>query len=272
MQGFVVPSLFPLRPAGALALVLAAVQLPGHAAEGIVTDRPDFVESSNVVGFRRLQVETSVAVDRDRSASSRERMLATPTLLRYGVSDSLELRVETDGRIVARSRALPDGRETRESGYADVALGLKWHMADAQGALPSLGVLLHADTPSGSRALRGNRVRPSLRMVGEWELPGDMSLGVMPGIARDTDAGGERYVYGIFGAVLGKQLSEQLRGFVEIAVPHAARSGRGGTEASLDVGGAYLLTDTLQLDAMLSRGLNSRTPDLGFTVGLSFKL
>jgi hypothetical protein len=36
---------------------------------------------------------------------------------------------------------------------------------------PSLGVLLHADLPSGSRELRGHGVRPSLRLAAEWDLP-----------------------------------------------------------------------------------------------------
>ena len=256
-----------------LALVLGACQASAYAAsEGIVTDRPDFVESSNVVGLGSFQVETSLAVDRSRSATLRERVVNTPTLLRYGISDTFELRVETDGRVWAQSRVPATGERGSASGYADASLGLKWHAADAAGSNPSLGVLLHADTPSGSRTLRGEKVRPSLRVVAEWELPGDMSLGVMPGVGSDTNAAGQRYAHGIFGAVLGKQLTDKLRGFVEIAAPHVARSADGGTEASFDVGGAYLITDTLQVDAMLACGLNSRTPELSLTIGVSFKL
>lgn len=108
--------------------------------------------------------------------------------------------------------------------------------------------------------------------MAEWELPDNMSLGLMPGVASNTDDTGRRYNHGIFGAVLGRQLTDRLRGFVEIAAPHVARSRHGGVEASFDIGAAYLITDTLQVDTMLARGLNSRTPDLSLTVGLSFKL
>jgi hypothetical protein len=248
-----------LRHASALAIGLAALQAPARGADdGIVTDRPDFVESSNVVGTGRLQLETSVAID--RGDARHERTASTPTLLRYGVGDTLELRLETDGRV----------HTPGDSGYADVAAGVKWHLADAQDGKPSLGMLVHADLPSGSRSQRGQGVRPSLRLVAEWELPGDMSLGVMPGLASNTAASG-RYVHGILGVVLGRQFSDTLRGFVEIAAPHIARVRHGGTEATFDVGGAWLLTDTLQLDTMVSRGLNRRTPDLSWTVGLSFK-
>lgn len=233
-----------------------------YAQDSIATDRPDFVEASSVVGRGRLQVETSVLLERDRTGPVRDRLFATPTLLRYGIGESFELRAETDGRMDQRSIG---------EGYADTSLGLKWHAMDANGKLPSVGVLLHADLDSGSRAFRGRGVRPSLRVVGEWELPAGYSLGVMPGVGIERDDGG-RYRYGILGVVLGKSINERLRGFVEVAMPQIAHSEHGGTQASFDAGAAYLLSDTVQLDAMLSLGLNSRTPDTAFTIGFSFKL
>lgn len=240
-----------------------------HAQDEIATDRPDFVESSNVVGKSRLQVETSLLLERDRSGAARDRTVSTPTLLRYGIGETFELRAETDGRMIARHTE--GGLRGTETGYADTSLGVKWHAMDAGGSLPSVGVLLHADLDSGSRAFRGQGLRPSLRVVGEWELPGELSLGVMPGVGVERgDAG--RYRYAILGVVLGKSINERLRGFIEVAMPQIARSVDGGTQASFDAGGAYLLSDTVQVDAMVSRGLNSRTPDLAFTVGLSFKL
>jgi hypothetical protein len=248
--------------------------MPAHAGQTdtIVTDRPDFVESSNVVGKGRVQVETSVLAERNRNELSRDTTLSTPTLLRVGAGDSWELRLETDGRTVARSTDTLSGERSVIAGYADSSVGVKWHLADEQGAAPSLAVLAHADLPSGSRALRGEGVRPSLRVAAEWDLPADLSLGVMPGIAVDRNAQGERYRYGILGVVLGRELSERSRGFIEVAAPQIARAADGGTVATFDVGAAWLLSRSCQLDTMLSRGLNRRTPDLSWTVGLSFKL
>lgn len=263
----------PIRTLPAVAVALA-FSTPAWAEpdDAIVTDRPDFVESSNVVGKHRLQIETSVAFDRDDSAGVKSRSRATPTLLRFGVSDDVELRIETDGRLRARSDDALNGIHLRDSGYADTALGLKWHAMDASGALPSVGLLFHADLDSGSSAFRGNGVRPSLRMAAEWELPAGLSLGVMPGLAVEKDAAGKRYASGIFGVVVGRSLTDKLRGFVEFSAPAIARARNGGTVATLDVGVAYLLTDQCQLDTALSRGLNSRTPDTSWTVGISFKL
>lgn len=226
------------RAASLLATLLVATAPPAFAAEDtIATDRPDFVESSNVVGRGRLQVETSLLLERDRSEGARARVLSTPTLLRIGAGDSVELRVETDGRGIAHDNAAGGGRSTTAA-WTDTAIGLKWHVADGGGALPSVGVLLHADLASGSAPVRGQGVRPSLRMVGEWEFADGMSLGLMPGVGAERNEAGARYRYGILGIVAGKELSERVRGFAEIAMPQIARVRDGGTQASFDLGAA----------------------------------
>lgn len=258
-----------MKPTAILAATIFPLCVAGaHAQDDIESDRPDFVESSKVVGKGRFQLETGPLFERDRSEAGRERTLSTPTLLRFGVADTVELRVETDGRMVRH--VSEDGRRTTETGYADTALGVSWHALDAGAGRPSVGVLLFAELDSGSRAFRGEGVRPSLRVVGEWELPNEVTLGVMPGIGVERDENG-RYRYGMLGIVAEKEFGERWRGFVEVALPHIARGRHGGTEASFDVGAAYLLSKDVQLDAMLSRGLNSRTPDMAFTIGLSIR-
>ena len=140
-------------------LVALLLMLPGPASageddDGIVTDRPDFVESSNVVGKGRFQVETSVAVERDKADGVKLRTVSTPTLLRFGVAEDWELRVETDGRLRATADNPATGQRLRESGYADTAVGVKWHMVDDEGARPSMGLLAHWDLDTGSAPFR----------------------------------------------------------------------------------------------------------------------
>lgn len=259
-----------------IALLLLTWPLLAQADEKdqIVTDRPDFVESSNVVGAGRFQIETSFALDRNKANGVKERTYSTPTLLRFGISDNLEARIETDGRMRLVTDDLNTGSRSTDNGYADLSVGLKWHVADAQGASPSLGLLAHVDLDSGSRAFRAPGKGGSLRLAAEWELPDDFSLGVMPGIAwkpDDNDAGGGRHASGIFGIVLGKEWSERFRSFIEYSAPQIAKGRHGGNVATFDIGAAYLLADTVQVDAALSRGLNKNTPDWSWTVGLSIK-
>jgi hypothetical protein len=254
----------------ALAALATVASAPALASDdSIATDRPDFVESSAVVGTGRLQVESSVAVDRNRHGGVRESVWSTPTLVRIGIGETLELRVESDGPMRQRSRA-PGGAASTERGYADASLGVKWHARDAEGAMPSMALLLHADLSSGSAAFREEGTRPSARVVAEWELSDEMSFGVMPGVGYEKANGGG--AFGILGVVLGKAWNARLRSFVEVSSPHIARAAHGGSEAVLTAGSAYLISRNMQVDAAISRGLNAFTPDLSLTLGLSFKL
>jgi Putative MetA-pathway of phenol degradation len=256
-----------------LCLLLCGALAPWSAMaqqdEPIDSDRPNFVNSTEVVGKGTVQVEAGFAVERNRDAGTNERTSSTPALLRIGVSDTVELRIETDGRM--RHRA--DGASyARERGWADDVLGIKWHARDGEGGSPSIGFLLEADFDSGSKAFRGNGVQPSLSMAAEWELPGDLSLGVMPGLTRVRNDDGSHAVNGFFGIVLDRTWNDRFTAFAEFAAPRIARGRDGGTQAQADVGVSWLLTRDCQLDAMYSRGLNGRTPDHAFTVGLSFRL
>jgi hypothetical protein len=262
-------------------LIAAALCLPFAAAaaaddDTISTDRPSVAESSQVVGKGRVQLETGVQWDRQRDDTLHERTLYTPTLLRIGVGESTELRIETDGRTIVHDADPATGAHTVTAGYADTELGVKWHLKDQQQdrqmSQPSLGVLLHAVLPSGSRELRGHGLRPSLRLSAEWELPHGLSLGLMPGLAIDSDDKGARFGYGILAASLGKEFNQRLHGFAELAAPRIARASHGGTDAVVDTGLTYLLNKDVQVDAMVVHGLNRRTPDLSLAVGLSVRL
>lgn len=252
---------------GLLALALAGACRADD--EPIATDRPDFVESSDVVGKGRLQLETSLAWERDRQGGIKTRLASTPTLLRIGFADDWELRLETDGRLRLRTDA--PGAVARENGWADLAVGVKWHQRDGdeEAATPGLAWLAHLDLDSGSGAFRGQGVRPSLRLVAEWALPGGWSVGVMPGLYRDRDDDGRHFTGAILAGVVGKSINERLRAFVELAGQQLASSRHGGSLVTLDLGIAYLLDRNLQLDTAVSRGLNRNAPDLSWTVGLS---
>ncbi len=235
----------------------------------IATDRPDFVESSNVVGKGRFQIETSFAMETDkRTPGTKNTTYATPTLLRYGTSEDWEVRLETDGYLSAKSETA--GVSTTESGMADISLGAKVHTQDQKGIRPSVGWLVHMDLASGDAPFRGAGVQPSLRAVFEWELDYDMSAGIMPGVASLTN-GTDRYVAGIFAVVVGKSITDELRTFVEISGQEIAAKKYGGSIVTYDVGFAYLLTKTVQLDIATSIAANDDTPDNSWTLGLSAK-
>ena len=60
---------------------------------------------------------------------------------------------------------------------------------------PSVGLIAEVALPTGSAGLRGSGFRPSVELPVEWDLGHDWSLGVMPGVVRDSD-----FTYGVFAA------------------------------------------------------------------------
>ena len=89
----------------AVALILCFASFQVLAIGSIDTDGPDFVESSEVVGEARFQYEANVMSERDHRNSSRVTRTSTPILLKYGITDAIEIRPESEGYILARAIA-----------------------------------------------------------------------------------------------------------------------------------------------------------------------
>ncbi|MFK3738820.1 transporter [Massilia sp. TN1-12] len=254
------------------ALLLAANA--AHADPGddaISPDRPGFANAPDVVGKGRIQLETSVQWDRERHDDEHERTISTPTLLRFGVSDKVELRLETDGRDIVHDVDPASGERTTTVGYADTALGIKWHLADQQGARPSLALLGEVELPSGSRDLRGRGARPAVYLPAGWDFDRGWSVQFEPGVAMENDERGARYRYGFLALTLAKELSARWQGYVEVAAPQIASSEHGGTQAAVDGGFMLKVSKDCQLDLSVVHGLNHRTPDLSLAFGVSIR-
>lgn len=266
--------LCPSIPPSTLACLLVGIlALPAARADDDVInpDRPNVANSSQVVGNGRVQLETGLQWDRQRDTDAHVRTLTTPTLLRIGLSDALELRVETAGRTIAHASDPATGAHTASADWADGAAGVKWHLVDQDGMRPSVGLIAEAALPTGSRTVRGTGLRPFLNVPAEWDLGHDWSLGLMPGVGRDGDDAGARYTYGVFAASLGKAFSERLHGFAELAAPRIARAAHGGSQTVVDTGASWLLSRDCQLDAMAVHGLNRNTPGLSLAFGISVR-
>jgi hypothetical protein len=253
-----------IRPASLACLLAGVLSLPAARADDdtINPDRPNVANSSQVVGSHRVQLETGVQWDRQRDLEAHVRTLTTPTLLRIGVSDALELRLESDGRTIEHASDPGTGVHTVSAGWADLSAGLKWHVADQDGMRPSVGLIAEVALPTGSAGLRGSGFRPSVELPVEWDLGHDWSLGVMPGVVRDSD-----FTYGVFAASVGKAFSERLHGFAEVAAPQIGH----GTQAIVDAGVAWLVNRDCQLDAMVVHGTNRQTPGLSLAFGISVR-
>ena len=234
-----------------------------RAAKPIDADGPDFVESSEVVGKGRFQFEADVVSERDRRNSAHVTTTSTPTLLRFGVADTMELRIETEGWMRVADDNAGGGVRSTVTGSGNTALGGKWHSQDRDSSTntPAVSWILHFEVPTGSSEFRGRGITPSLRSVITWDLPHDLALGLMPGVKYGTAPDGHRFVSGIVGLVLNKQWTQTLRTFVENSSSQIARSSDGGVVMTWDAGAAYQVTDDWQIGFRAGFAANRNSPN-----------
>ena len=202
-----------------LAFALAMIAPSRVLAAGpIETDGPDFVESSEVVGKGRYQFESDFESSRDQGTAIRRSSLTT--LLRMGISDNIEARVEIEGL----ARVFPATSATSADSLGGTAIGLKWHShdQDAVAGKPSISWIFHLEFPRTVGMAQSSTLQSSIRSVITWPFKQDWSVGLMPGIRFNTSPIGEHFVSASLGAVLGKKLNERWRVFAESATPQIA--------------------------------------------------
>ena len=260
--------------------ILAVTPAVSLAQKPLVTDRPDFVESSSTVDPGVLQIEASWAFDRTEVQQGNLENWSTPILLRFGVFPKVEARLESDWYTRTN-----DGLRTNTSskgGVSDLSLGIKWAFSEGKEeiGMPAMAALVHADLPTGSQVFKGSGARPSLRVAAEWSLrmpwedpattERDWGVGVMPGVMIDRNERDKSYSSGILGFVISKGIIvPELRVFSEIAFEQISSVQNGGNLGFLQTGGTYLLNRSWQLDVAFSFGITENAIGSGVTMGLS---
>ena len=226
----------------------------------LVTDRPDQTESATVVPRGLLQVETGYLFTRDDAVDSHA---APGTLFRIGLGGRTELRLGHAGVL---------GTEGRR-GAGDSELGTKINLIPrAAGWRPELAILGGLSLPTGDSRFSSGGADPSLLVAFSHELAPRLSLGYNAGAAWESspDPPG-RDALMVYSLALGIGVTGRLGAFLEVfgdrQVADEAAAG-----VSADAGLTLLLTEIVQLDFSIGRGLRGPADDLFVGTGLSFRL
>ena len=247
------------RPVGVLGFVLA----PGSASAqtpDLVTDRPDQTESATVVPRGLVQVETGYLFARDDGVDTFE---VPGTLFRIGLGARSELRVGHAGVI---------GSEGRH-GAGDSEIGAKVNLIEtADGWTPELAILGGLSLPTGEEAFSSDGVDPSFLVAFAHELSPRLSLGYNVGGAWESSPDQpDREASLLYSLALGMGVTNRLGAFIEV-FGDRRRTGDTATGVSIDGGLTFLLTDAMQIDSFVGKGLHGPTADAFVGTGLSFRL
>lgn len=266
-----------LTVAVALSAPAAPAQQPADSAAGdrreggreardppLVTDRPDFTESTASVGAGRVQVEAGYTISRQDGTDEH---VVGEVLARVGLTRSLELRVAPGSYVVERR---PGGST---AGLADPSLGAKATLVEARpgasGGVPAVAVLASSSLPAGHDALNPDGAQPSAGLAVGWDLGAGASLGANLRHTRRL-AGGERFGQTVASAALGLSATSRAGVYLEYYTLRPAAPGSGDADV-LDGGVTLLLGPDAQLDARVGAGLGSAGPDLIFGIGFAVR-
>lgn len=236
----------------------------------ISTDRPDLTEGSSVVGAGRFQIETSGLYEVDKEGADTEQFL-TPTLLRLGATEKLELRMESDGFSHLTTEGPTSDEHT--AGYSPISLGMKYRLHDEgkRWSEPALSLLGNVTPPSGSGAFALDKTAGEARLLMDWTLTEKWGLGANLGVGRDIDDENDGFIFGIATLALARSWTDRLGTFWEI-VYQAPESSEDDHAFLADTGVTYLITNNAQFDVAVGSGVTGeQVPDFFVTSGISLR-
>lgn len=248
---------------GAGVLVFAAT-LPAGAQ--IVTDRPDFTESTVTVPDGRFQIEAGYTY---LSLGEFTTHQIGEALLRYGLIPGLELRAELPSFYsMSGEVGGPLDLEVDESGIGDAGLGMKLGLYEAGMAegIPSVSILLGTSVPTGDDDFGSDGWEPEAVLALGWEFAPRLELGANVGYAQRALGDDDNFDEFLASIALAAPFTSRLGGFVEYFAIRPDLDG--ADEDYIDGGVTFLVTPDFQLDARIGFGVGDTEDAMFFGVGL----
>lgn len=246
-----------------LALVACAAHANAQApAAPIETDRPDFTEASSLVAPGRFQLELGATSSQGRGDDAPSQYSWPEALLRVGLGPRLELRL---GQSLA---SIDDGTGERFTAFGDLYAGVKLGVAEQDGAMPQLAVMLHGTFPTGDARLTADEFLPGGAILAGWGTDGALSYAAGVQLNKSEVDGMELAP----SLAVGLRLTPSLKAYGEWFAFAPV-----GTDLDLQTahyangGVALLLTNDVQLDGRVGFGLNDAADRVFFGLGLSIR-
>src|ERR1041385_4542204 len=236
----------------------------------INADRPGIADGSTVVGARTFQIESGIQEEFRRNGTHREHTFFVPTLLRFGIDNHWEIRIE--GNTFTRVTTFDSANTTdHSSGFAPVSLGFKYQIYNSNEF--TLGTIARVFPAWGSKEFHPQHTTGDFRLAADWNFAPSLKLSLNPniGVARYEDDQGRAFSALLFATTLNYLPTKKLNPFIDIGV-QAPEEKNGETSAILDSGVAYIVGRNLQLDASIGTRVHGDTgprPFLSF--GISWR-
>lgn len=231
----------------------ASIQNPGP-------DLANFPNSAFTLPQGRAYLESSSYNYSSRTRNDAPSQFSTGYLLRYGVTDDVELRFMSDGYTWVND-------ENKTNGLSPQVLDLKWHVQDENkdSYLPAMGVEVSVQTNWGAKAFKSNYWLPSLSLNFDQTLPFDIAFEYNLGFTSQENAEGKAEYQLALSWALQREVIDNVAAFVN----GYTNTGNGLTTSAVGAGLQWTPHKRVALFTNLSAGLTKTTPNFSALIGFA---
>lgn len=247
--------------------LMLSLNFKARAQGNIYTDRPTQTTSSAVVPVGSFQIETGFyLLQYDISAGGVggtdkfQYFSLNNTLLRYGLSDRVELRFSQE---ISKSRFMNDGAVTfsNPATFAPTMIGAKFNIFKNSPDFPDLGII--TSFGGGIFEETGSGLQSDIRVALDAPIGESLTLSTNlgSGFSNGFDSAVPFYTLNF-----GYGVNDKVGVFIE---SYGSFPGGGSSDHAMDAGFTYLVNSSLQLDVYGGTGFSSSAANLLIGFGLS---
>ncbi len=232
----------------------------------LVTDRPDFTESAEVVGRAVFQLETGFSLNKAALNGEKERSITGPfPLLRLGLTRRVEFRLAGDG--YSWQRLTTNEADERAHGRSDFSLGGKVKFFDQTAVLPDFAVIAAVMVPKGHPQFRSTGYDPEVKLCVAKDAPAGFTLSSNFNFASVKDGDG-RFLARALTMSAGHAVWRELSMYAEA---YNVTIDRGmGTSTIVNAGLTHPIGRGAQVDVLAGHSVAGR--QVGWFVGVGFSI
>jgi len=234
--------------------------------EPIVTDRPDITESAVTVPLSAFQIETGIVYQENLENinginTEVKTISAAGTLLRYGITSSVELRAGAE--FLYQEAESPEEREITQ-GIGGIFAGSKIQLLRDHTELPDAAIFFHFNLPAVAEKLKPEKVEPEILLAASHTIFNSLSLSYNFGGTWESS---DELINYFYSSSLGYELIEKTGMYAEL---FGGFSSAAPASFNFDAGLVYMVLDNLQLD--ISSGFNFEKPGENWFISSGFSL
>ena len=222
-------------------LILAYLFTLTVFSQTINTDRPDQTEGSSTINKGTFQIETGLLLSEDDNINEKSLFLPS-TLLRFGLTDNIELRVfqEIEHKIYHTNTI---------TGFNDLQLGLKLQLFKKENSSTEIAFMSHINLPNSSYLFSNNRMGVINKLC--ISHPTDKRTQIAYNIGYDyIQAGNGNLTYSF---VTSYAVNDKFNAYIE---PYGEINELSEHLGKINLGFTYLIKENMQLDYSLGSGIN----------------